>query len=147
MDQFTHNRIVRRFAKRISVSLFALLVPMFYAGQPSSAALIPGDSTLPANQAGADGPKVDAELKDAIATAPKASDWPNNNYARLLDIANINVQSDGTVTAKYRLTYKLFNDRDRDQLAEVNLPYNSSYESIHVISARTIRRDGTVVNV
>ncbi len=39
---------------------------------------------------------VDPELKGAIAAAPKASDWPNSNYARLLDIANITVQSDGT---------------------------------------------------
>ncbi len=49
--------------------------------------------------------------------------------------------------ARYRLTYKLFNSRDRDQLAEVSLPYNSSYETIHVISARTIRKDGTAVAV
>lgn len=90
---------------------------------------------------------LDSELKAAIGSAARASDWPNSNYARLLDIANITVQADGTVIGKYRLTYKLFNDRDRDRLAEVNIPYNSSYQTVRVISARTVRKDGTVVNV
>ncbi len=90
---------------------------------------------------------LDSELQAAIASAPKASDWPNSNYARLLDIANVTVQADGTVVSRFRLTYKLFNERDRDRLAEVNLPYNSSYQSVRVISARTIRKDGTLVPV
>src|SRR5579871_139391 len=90
---------------------------------------------------------IDPELQEAIDKAPSAADWPNNNYARLLDMGNVTVKPDGTVVAKYRLTYKLFNERARDRLAEVNLPYNSSYQSIRVISARTIKKDGTVVEV
>jgi hypothetical protein len=90
---------------------------------------------------------LDSEIKEAIAAAPGASQWPNSNYARLLDIGNVTVKSDGTIVAKYRMTYKLFNERARDLLAEVNLPYNSSYQDIHVLSARTIKKDGTVVDV
>ena len=41
---------------------------------------------------------------------------------------------------------QLFNERARD-LAEVNLPYNASYQEIHVLSARTVKKDGTVVEV
>jgi len=89
---------------------------------------------------------LDPEITAAIASAPSESQWPNSNYARLLDIGNITVKSDGTIIAKYRITYKLFNERARD-LAEVNLPYNSSYQDIHVLSARTIRKDGSVVDV
>jgi hypothetical protein len=89
---------------------------------------------------------LDGEIKSAIAAAPSASQWPNSNYARLLDIGNVTVKSDGTIIAKYRLSYKLFNERARD-LAEVNLPYNASYQQIHVLSARTIRKDGSIVEV
>jgi hypothetical protein len=90
---------------------------------------------------------LDAEIKAAIAAAPSASQWPNSNYARLLDIGNVTVKSDGTVVAKYRMTYKLFNERARDLLAEVDLPYNSSYQNLRVLSARTIKKDGTIVDV
>lgn len=89
---------------------------------------------------------LDNEIKSAIAAAPSPGQWPNSNYARLLDIGNVTVKADGTVIAKYRMSYKLFNERGRD-LAEVDLPYNASYQQIHVLSARTIRKDGTVVNV
>lgn len=89
---------------------------------------------------------LDAVLREAIRTAPDASDWPNHDYARLLDLGEVRVASDGTVRAIYRETYKLFNERAR-HLAEVHLPFNSSYQSVRVLSARTIRRDGTVVPV
>jgi hypothetical protein len=89
---------------------------------------------------------LDSEIKAAIAAAPAPSQWPDSNYARLLDIGNVTVKSDGTIVAKYRMSYKLFNERARD-LAEVNLPYNASYQDIRVLSARTIKKDGTVVDV
>jgi len=89
---------------------------------------------------------IDPELKAAIETAPSATVYPNANYARLLDLGNVTVKSDGTVVARYRMTYKLFNDRARE-LAEVNLPYNSSFQELHVVSARTIKKDGTIVSV
>lgn len=133
------KQLIRRFASPIFLLLLSLQVGVCCL--PAMA--VPPQSGVSAGKNDA----VDAELKTAISVAPSASDWPNSNYARLLDLANITVQSDGTVFAKYRLSYKLFNSRDRDQLAEVNLPYNSSYQTIHVISARTVRKDGAVVNV
>lgn len=92
------------------------------------------------------GTKIDAILAAAIKSAPGSEQWPNNNYARLLDLGEVTVKSDGTTVARYRETYKLFNQRARE-LAEVTLPYNSSYQELRVVSARTIKKDGTVVNV
>jgi transglutaminase-like putative cysteine protease len=89
---------------------------------------------------------IDKTLRQAIETAPKAEQWPNNDYVQLLDTADVTIKSDGTMIARYRQTYKLFNSRARD-LAEVNLPYNSSYQRLHVISARTIQEDGTILTV
>jgi hypothetical protein len=90
--------------------------------------------------------ELDPELRAAIASAPKATDWPNSNYARILDIGDVTVNDDGATTGIYRETYKLFNKNAR-ALAEVSINYNSSYQSLKVISARTIKKDGTVVPV
>ncbi|MCW3054093.1 MAG: Transglutaminase-like enzyme putative cysteine protease [Chthonomonadales bacterium] len=89
---------------------------------------------------------IDSALQHAIQTAPKAEEWPDQDYAVLLDTADITVKNDGTIVARYRQTYKLFTARARG-LAEVNLPYNASYQKIHVLSARTIQEDGKVLDV
>ncbi len=89
---------------------------------------------------------LDPELQAALKTAPTQSQFPNSDYVRLLDIGNVTIQSDGTIVAEYRTTYKLFNERAR-QLAEVSLPYNSSYQSLKVIRARTIKKDGSILDV
>ncbi len=89
---------------------------------------------------------LDAALRGAIAAAPAASAYPNNDYARLLDLGEVTVAADGAVTGEYRTTLKLFNQRARD-LAEVSLPFNSSYQSVKLIRAQTIKKDGTVIEV
>src|SRR5579872_1824327 len=129
---------------RVSLPLLALAACL----APATTALAspPAKQSKPAASSKSAAAIVDPELKAAIAAAPAGTQWPNANYARLLDIGNVTVKSDGTIVARYRISYKLFNERARD-LAEVNLPYNSSYQDLHVISARTIKKDGTVVEV
>jgi transglutaminase-like putative cysteine protease len=90
---------------------------------------------------------LDPVLEEALKTAPSASQYPNQHYVKLLDLGNLTVRSDGTVVAVYRETFKLFDQNARD-LAEVRLsPYNTSYQSFRVLSARTIKKDGTVIDV
>ena len=89
---------------------------------------------------------IDPELKQAMASAPTANQWPNNDYARILDSGIITVKPDGTVIGEYRETYKLFNERAR-RLAEVSLPYNASYQSPQVLRARTIKKSGNILVV
>ncbi len=89
---------------------------------------------------------LDPELKAALASAPKASQWPDHNYARLLDLESVTMKPDGTVVADYRETVKIFNERGRS-VAEVNLPYNASYENLTVKWARTLKKDGRVLEV
>ena len=91
---------------------------------------------------------IDSVLLDAIKNAPPASQYPNSSYARLLDLGTMNVKSDGTTIAEYRITYKLYKSNAiSKQLAEVTLPYNSTYQDLRVLSARTIKKDGTVLDV
>lgn len=89
---------------------------------------------------------LDAELKSAVHNAPKAEQNPDSDYVRLIDTGNVTVQPDGTVVGEFRETYKLFNERAR-HLAEVSIPYNSSYQSVKVLKARTIKKNGDVLEV
>jgi hypothetical protein len=89
---------------------------------------------------------IDTELKEAILKAPSAAQWPNNDYVQLLDEGDVTVKPDGTMVGVYRETYKLFNERARN-LAEVSLPYNASYQSVKVLRASTIKKDGKIMNV
>jgi hypothetical protein len=90
--------------------------------------------------------KLDPELRAALQSAPDAGKWPNNDYARLLDLGEVVIRPDGTTIVKAREALKLFNERARP-LAEVNLPYNASYQTMRILQARTIKKDGTVVAV
>ena len=137
----TNKRCFGLFLATVSTAMTALTLTAQATPQKN---LPSGASTQKTTGSKADG--LDSELKLAIENAPKASDFPNSNHARLLDIGNVTVKSDGTIVARYRISYKLFNERARN-LAEVNLPYNSSYQEIHIVSARTIKKDGTVVPV
>ncbi len=87
--------------------------------------------------------QIDAQLQQAIQTAPTSDKFPNSNYAQLLDIGEATVKADGTVIARYRETYKLFNQRARNK-AEVDLPFNASFQTVKVINARTIKKNGSV---
>ncbi len=91
---------------------------------------------------------IDPVLAEAIKLAPPASAFPNNAYARLLDLGTVTVKPDGTTIAEYRVTYKLYKNNSISQrLAEVVLPYNSTYQELHVLNAQTIKKDGTVLKV
>ncbi len=91
-------------------------------------------------------PAIDSQLKAAISTAPDERMWPDENYVKLLDLADVKVLPDGTQVATYRETYKLFN-RNARSLAEVQLPYDSAYQQVTLLEARTVQPDGTVLTV
>ncbi|MDX1935065.1 MAG: DUF3857 and transglutaminase domain-containing protein [Capsulimonadales bacterium] len=87
------------------------------------------------------------EIKLLLRTAPNAADYPNASSAFLLDLMDIEVKPNGAVRSVTRVTRKIFNKRGRDEEAEVKIGYNSTYETIRIRRARTIRPDGTVVEV
>lgn len=94
------------------------------------------------------GAKIDPVLLEAMKNAPSSGTYPNHAYARLLDLGTVTVKPDGTTIAEYRVTYKLYkNDQVTQRLAEVVLPYNAKYQELTVLSAQTIKKDGTVLKV
>lgn len=92
-------------------------------------------------------PPAKAELFRILADAPKATDYPNAAKATLLDAADVTVRADGSARIVTHQRIKVLNARGREQEAEIQLPYNGSYETLRLIQARTIRPDGSVVAV
>ena len=86
------------------------------------------------------------DVKDLIRNAPDASQYPNAGFVNLIDEAKQVIKSDGSWTTTTRSTAKIFNERGRE-IANVHLPYNSAFEKIKILRARTIKPDGTVVDV
>jgi transglutaminase-like putative cysteine protease len=119
-------------------------------GDPPSAAPAPGAAAsapvVPPPYAPDNALAIDAPLAEAMEKGPKASEWPNNDYARLLDYGQVTVKSDGTAVGVYREAYRLFNERARDR-AEVELKFNASYQDVHIIQARTISKSGKITPV
>lgn len=126
----------------VSMAILIAVLPTTAFAQKAAAKTKP----KPATQTKPAIAPLDAQLREAIRTAPSAKESPNHPYARLLDIGKVTVSPDGRTVSEYRETYKLYNENAR-HLAEIALPYNSSYEYIKVIKARTIKKDGTVIEV
>src|SRR5947209_4241404 len=92
------NRLFRTQNALAIAGLCALFVPgAAFAAPPKSAGHSQTANSPSASQAKSDA--IDPELKEALASAPKPSEWPNSNYARLLDMGNVTIKSDGTLVA------------------------------------------------
>ncbi len=86
------------------------------------------------------------DVKTLLQSAPPSSDYPNAGYINLIDEAWYTVREDGSWVSRIRLTQKICNDRGRSA-ANVHIAYNSAFEKIRIIRARTIKKDGAVVDV
>jgi len=89
---------------------------------------------------------IDQALAAALMKAPKQEQYPDHDSAMLLDLGRIVIKPDGTTVSEFRETHKLFNERARDR-AEVSFGYSASYETIDIVQARTVRKDGRVQDV
>ncbi|MDE2126755.1 MAG: DUF3857 domain-containing protein [Armatimonadetes bacterium] len=87
---------------------------------------------------------VDALLREAMTLAPRESQYPDCSAVRLLDTASVHVKPDGGTVATYRLSLLLRNANARAR-SEVSIPYNSAYQKVQILWARTIHPDGGIV--
>lgn len=86
------------------------------------------------------------DAKTLLQGAPPSSDYPNAGYINLIDESWYTIDADGNWVSRTRTTQKICNERGRSA-ANVHLPYNAAFESIKILRARTIRPDGSVVEV
>ena len=131
----------RFFAAAAAVTLISLLPGAHVLANAAPDGPAKAPTTAPAPAARPD------DLKSLILNAPSALAYPNAAKATLLDLADITVRPDGTAHTITRQAVKVFSRLAREQEAEVKIPYTGGYEKVKVLRARTIRPDGSVVNV
>jgi hypothetical protein len=84
--------------------------------------------------------------EEILKAAPTPAEFPNAATVKMLDYAELVIDPDGTNTYVTHNITKIMNDRGKG-VANIQLPYNSSYQTIEITKARTILPDGTVFDV
>ncbi len=90
---------------------------------------------------------ADSYIKNLIETSPGQSEYTNAGAIILLSDENFKILNDYTSVQEHHSLIKILNDRGKEKYGEVKLSYDSTYEKIEVVYARTIKLDGTIISV
>ncbi len=90
---------------------------------------------------------VSDEVRSLIEKSPAAEAYPDASALYLLADETIRLTKNSQVRSEHHYVVKILNDRGKESYGEVTLPYDSTYETVELEYARTIRPDGTVVSV
>lgn len=90
---------------------------------------------------------VDPSLAAALAAAPPADQYPQAGALILSCDEKIDITREGTEESTLHYVVKILNDRGKEDFSETLISYDSTYEKVELVYARTIKPDGTVVNV
>ncbi len=88
----------------------------------------------------------DKEVSRLIKNAPGEDKYPEAGAVILLDEVIYSIRKNNTMSTRIHRLIKVLNDRGKS-FGEVRLNYDSSHQSITVHMARTIKQDGTIINV
>ncbi len=88
----------------------------------------------------------DEEIRQIIKNAPGTQEYHNAGAIMLLDEVSYTVHDNHTMTTRIHRLIKVLNERGKG-FGEVKLNYDSSQQTVKVNLARTIKPDGTIVNV
>ncbi len=86
----------------------------------------------------------DKRLKKMIENAPTQAKYPDAGAVILLDEEKLEILSDGTAVSDRHFVVKILNDRGK-HYGEIELDYDSTYEKVELVYARTIKSDGTII--
>ena len=89
----------------------------------------------------------DPEIRQIILTAPEARDYPQAGAIILLNEHECLVKKDNTLEEKIHRLVKIFNVRGREKYGEVQIDYDSTYQTVKVDYARVIKPDGRMIKV
>ncbi|MFA5039447.1 MAG: DUF3857 domain-containing protein [Candidatus Omnitrophota bacterium] len=90
---------------------------------------------------------VEPEVRELIEKSPGPEDYPEAGILYLLTDENITLNKDDQLVSEHHYVVKILNDRGKENFGEISLQYDSTYETVELEYARTIKPDGTVVTV
>ncbi|MCM8796357.1 MAG: DUF3857 domain-containing protein, partial [Candidatus Omnitrophica bacterium] len=88
-------------------------------------------------------PKVYAIIKDA----PTLAEYPQAGALILYCDETIEITPDNRQISVLHYLVKILNERGKEKFSETHVDYDSTYEKVKLVYARTIRPDGRVVDV
>ena len=80
-----------------------------------------------------------------LKTAPTAADYPQAKAIYMLDGSVVTMNADGVVSYVIHQTMRLFTHEGVKKYGEVQVPYDTDLQTLHLDYARTITPDGKVV--
>jgi len=89
---------------------------------------------------------LDPNVQEMIQKAPGQEAFPQANAIVLSVDEKAEVKADNTIVYEYYYLTKILNDRGKNY-GEIELHYDSTYETIEIEFARVIRPDGQVISV
>jgi len=91
--------------------------------------------------------KLDPRVFGLIKESPGQEAYPQAGGLILLAEEQIEVTDDGREISELHYLIKILNDRGKEAFAESQIGYDTTFEKVELEFARTIKPDGTVVNV
>jgi len=89
----------------------------------------------------------DPEIREMILTSPGVEEYPEAGAIILLNEYDCLVKKDNTMEKKIHRLIKVLNVRGREKYGEVQIDYDSTYQTVEVNYARVIKPDGRIVKV
>ncbi len=90
---------------------------------------------------------MDPEIAKILINAPDAKLYPQAGALILLANENIEITDRDTQESSVHYLVKVLNERGKENFAESAIEYDSTFEKIELVYARTIKPDGSVVYV
>ncbi len=90
---------------------------------------------------------ADPRIHEMLAAAPKAEAYPQAGAFILYADEHTEVTPANTETTAMHYLVKILNERGKDKFSEIHVDYDSTDEKVELEYARTIKPDGSVVEV
>ncbi len=91
--------------------------------------------------------EIDPGIHKVITNSPAQEDFPQAGALILLANEKIEVSAENTQVSTGHYLIKILNERGKDSFAEAPVEYDSTFEKVELVYARTIKPDGTVADV
>ncbi len=91
--------------------------------------------------------QISPDVYKIIQAAPSQEAYPQAGALILYCDEKIKVTSENTQVSDMHYVIKILNERGKEDFSETQIEYDSTYEKVEVEFARTIKPDGTVVDV
>ncbi|OGX15084.1 MAG: hypothetical protein A2166_06625 [Omnitrophica WOR_2 bacterium RBG_13_41_10] len=91
--------------------------------------------------------ELDPEIYKILSQAPSAEIYPQAGGLILYCDEKVEITEANTQVSKLHYLIKILNERGKESFSETQIEYDSTYEKVELEYARTIKPDGTVVEV